>query len=88
MWLSEAQWAPVFYTHNGIYILPKFLRRHKGRMIPNVTTTTRIRPSTYHALYKTLKKYREHTLNPLWFSSHLVILFAAVTEASSISLHY
>lgn len=71
-------WAPLFCSHNGICILPKFLRRHKGRIIPNVTVTTRIRPSTYHALYKTLKKktnQHEHTLNPFWFSSHSAILF-------------
>lgn len=38
--------------------------------------TTRIRPSTYHSLFKTLKKHHhEHTLNPLWFSSCSVILF-------------
>lgn len=63
-------WAPVFYSCYGICILPKFLRRHKGRMIINVTATTRIRPSTYHALCKTFEKYHEHTSNPSWHFSH------------------
>jgi len=80
-------WAPVFYSCYGICILPKFLRRHKGRMIINVTATTRIRPSTYHALCKTFEKYHEHTSNPSWHSSHSSLI-AAVTEASFVFLHY
>lgn len=81
-------WAPLFYSHNDVFILPKFLRRHKGRIIPNVTVTTRIRPSTYHALYKRIERTHEHTLNPLCFFSHSVNLFAAATELPLASLPY
>lgn len=79
-------WAPVFYSCNSICILPKFLRRHKGRMIPNVTATTRIRPSTYHALYKTFKKYHEHTPEPFWHSSNSADLFDRCSYRSTFSI--
>lgn len=82
-------WVPLFDSHDGIFILPKFFRRHKGRIIQSVTATTRIRPSTYHSLYKTLRTipwaYPKHFLVFLTQSSSLI---AILIELSLVSLPY
>lgn len=68
-----------FDSRDGIFTLPKFLRRHKGRIIKTVTPTTRIRPSTYHSLYKTLETHHEHNLKTFSGFLHSVILFDCYT---------